>query len=126
FRKEILQPLLHRMVVESLFLRFAESGREQQAPQPLAVVAGDFEQRAPFLRVGKVIARALGIKRVERKRRGEDQKPLRMRKTFEVDAERLAHRRAAAVAADQVAAGDAPGAGGSLDLSFDPVVELRE
>ena len=49
-----------------------------------------------------------------------------MRKTFEVDAERFAHRRAAAVAADQVAARDAAGAGRRLDLGFDPVVELLE
>ena len=68
----------------------------------------------------------MGIKRVERKWRGEDQKPLRMGETFEVDAESLAHRRAAAVAADQVAANDAPGAGDRLDLGFDPVVELLE
>src|SRR5580704_11569108 len=49
-----------------------------------------------------------------------------MRKTFEVDAERLAHRRAAAVTADQIAARDAAGARRRLDLGFDPVVELRE
>lgn len=126
FREEILQPLLHRVLVESLLFRFAWARREQQAPQTVAVVTADFEQRAPFLRVGEVIARALGVEGVERKRRGEDQKPLWMRKTFEVDAERFAHRRAAAVAADQVAAGNAAGARRRLDLGFDPVVELRE
>ena len=126
FREEILQPLLHRLVVERLGIRFTGARREQQPPQALAVVAGDFEERAPLLRIGEVIARALGIEGVERKRRGQNQKPLRMRKTFEVDAERFAHRRAAAVTADQIAAGDAAGARRRLDLDFDPVVELLE
>src|SRR5262245_61215786 len=47
--KKSLQSALHRTLIEHLLVAFFDARGKQHAPKPVAVVAADFEQRAPFV-----------------------------------------------------------------------------
>ena len=66
--KEFLQPRLDRVLVERLLVGLFGRVGEQHAPKTAAVVAGDLEQRAPFVRIGKIVAGALRDIRCRRRR----------------------------------------------------------
>jgi hypothetical protein len=102
FREEPLQPRLHGRFLERLFLAFHEPGGEHDPPKALAVVAGDFEQGGPLVRIRKVVPRAFGEFGTERVCRREHQEPFRMGVSLELDLKSLAHRRASAVRTDQI------------------------
>src|SRR5262249_57456460 len=53
--KELLQPALHRRFVLRLLVGLGEARGKQHAPEAFAVIAGDLEQRAPFVGVGEVV-----------------------------------------------------------------------
>src|SRR3954452_16867762 len=125
-RKEPLQPRLHGRLVEGFVLAFHQPGGEHDAPKALAVVAGDLEQRGPLVRIREVVAGAFGKFGTERIGRREHQEPFRMGVALELDVEALAHRRAAAVRADQIGGWYLARSGRRLDLDLDPIVELLE
>src|SRR5215475_903245 len=124
--KESLQSALYRPLVEGLLVGFFDTRGKQHAPKPTAVFAADLEQRAPFVGIGKIIARALRIFRVEGKGRRQHQESLRMGVAFERDVERLAHGRASAVRTHEIGAADLAGAVRALDRHIDAIVELLE
>src|SRR5207253_8560768 len=121
--KEALQAALHRVFVQCLPVALFESGGKEHAPESLSVIAGDLEQRTPFLRVGEIVARALRILGIEGEWSGQNQETFGMGVAFELDPQRLAHRRASAVGADEVASGHGTGSAGTLDQDLDSIVE---
>src|SRR5215831_4343995 len=100
--EEFLQPLLDGVRIQRLLIAFVRASGKEHAPKAAAVVSRHFEQRAPFVGVGKIIARALRMLAVEGKCRGQHKEALRMRIALKRDAERLAYRGAAPVRADQI------------------------
>ncbi len=124
--EELLQPLLHRVLVEHLIVGFARQGRKHHPPQPASVVARDLEQVRPFVRVGKIAAKAAAAFAREIERRGEHQKALGKRIALECDAECLAHGRAPAVGADQVAAGETFAPAATRHRDRDPIRALLD
>src|SRR5262245_12926228 len=124
--KKSLQSALHRRLVERLLVGFFDARGKQHAPKSTAVVAADLEQRAPFVGIGKIIARALRIFRVEGKGRRQHQESLGMGVAFERDAERFAHGRASAVRTHEIAAADLAGAVRALEHHVDAIVELLQ
>ena len=59
---ETLHAPLHRGLVEDIFRWSMRVDRKHDAPDPAFVVAGDFEQGAPFVRVGNVVGQRIAMR----------------------------------------------------------------
>src|SRR5262249_4430296 len=96
-----LQPPLDGVCIQRLLIAFVRASGKEHAPKAAAVVSRHFEQRAPFVGVGKIIARALRMLAVEGERRGQHKEALRMRIALKAEPERLAYRGGPPARADQ-------------------------
>ena len=92
----------HRGIRQRLLVLLVLARVEHRAPASLEIVARHLEQVGPLLGVGHVAAQAAAERRLEIELRGDHEEALRPGVALEVDAERLAHRAAAAVGADHV------------------------
>src|SRR5262249_9121364 len=98
--------------------------REYGAPEAWRTIGRDLEAIAPGTRVGKIAARTIAAVLLEVIRRRENDKTFRPCESLEGDAALLAHRRASAIGTDQIAAGVARKAVGSLHIDADRVPGL--
>src|SRR5262245_8226126 len=103
FGEELLQPRLDALRRQRRALILVVRNREDRAPQPSQALPAYLKQVAPLARIGKIITKAqVRIDRLELEGGRYLDKLFRIGESLELDVSELAHRAAAAVAADHV------------------------